>query len=272
MDDLQQPHTDKLVESVTADGTGLELRPELACKGQCPYIDVGHNDIFNYNCLKKVGHKGPHHFGHQGYEVPEDEYPPTLEQQLAAARAEAQELRAEHTEAYGYGSRLLKLLAPECEPLPTLPGLMTQLDNYIAGLREKAVALRNAMDTEIAERDRERTERDQLKAKIAEIDADKAYIHAANVANEWEDRYETLKQQNDQLRERLAWRPIETAPRDGTTVFVWWAGRIQRGAYLGPRHGRPISDWYVVSRGIWYPTNETVYHWLPLPEPPKEEK
>ena len=38
-------------------------------------------------------------------------------------------------EAYGYGSRLFPHLAPQCEPLPTLAGLMTQLDNYIAGIK-----------------------------------------------------------------------------------------------------------------------------------------
>ena len=38
--------------------------------------------------------------------------------------------------AYGYASRLFKHLAPQCTPLPTTLGVLTQLDNYIAGLRE----------------------------------------------------------------------------------------------------------------------------------------
>jgi len=35
--------------------------------------------------------------------------------------------------AYQYLSRLLKAVAPQCEPLPSLLGLATQIDNYIAG-------------------------------------------------------------------------------------------------------------------------------------------
>ena len=40
-------------------------------------------------------------------------------------------------EAYDYLSRLFKNLAPQCKPLPTLPGLATQIDNYIAGQHQK---------------------------------------------------------------------------------------------------------------------------------------
>ncbi len=36
--------------------------------------------------------------------------------------------------AYGYASRLFKHLAPQCEPLSTTLGVLTQLDNFIAGL------------------------------------------------------------------------------------------------------------------------------------------
>jgi len=38
--------------------------------------------------------------------------------------------------AYGYASRLFKHLAPQCIPLPDTLGVLTQLDNYITGLRE----------------------------------------------------------------------------------------------------------------------------------------
>lgn len=42
----------------------------------------------------------------------------------------------EPDEAYRYAVRLFKLLAPQCEPLTTTTGVLSQLDNYIAGLRE----------------------------------------------------------------------------------------------------------------------------------------
>lgn len=44
----------------------------------------------------------------------------------------------EADEAYGYLSGLFKLVAPQCDPLPSLMGLCTQIDNYIAGLRQHA--------------------------------------------------------------------------------------------------------------------------------------
>jgi len=45
---------------------------------------------------------------------------------------------SERDEAYGYLSRLFLHYAPQCQPLPTLPGLCTQIDNLIVGLAEKA--------------------------------------------------------------------------------------------------------------------------------------
>lgn len=39
--------------------------------------------------------------------------------------------------AYSYLSRLFKICAPQCTPLPTLMGLCTQIDNLIAGYREE---------------------------------------------------------------------------------------------------------------------------------------
>lgn len=41
----------------------------------------------------------------------------------------------ERDQAYGYLSRLFTAWAPQCEPLPDLLGLCTQLDNYGTGLR-----------------------------------------------------------------------------------------------------------------------------------------
>ena len=40
-------------------------------------------------------------------------------------------------DGYGYLSRLFKHLAPQCEPLPDMLGLCTQIDNLIAGYRIK---------------------------------------------------------------------------------------------------------------------------------------
>lgn len=59
------------------------------------------------------------------------------------------------------------------------------------------------------------------------------------------------------------WRPIETAPKDGSTVLLFFealAYPIMRSSFWAARH----QCWYGVGPG-WEPT-----HWQPLPEPPEE--
>lgn len=53
--------------------------------------------------------------------------------------------RKQNDDAYGYASRLFKYLAPQCEPLSTLPGILTQLDNYITGQRKRSEKLEAAL-------------------------------------------------------------------------------------------------------------------------------
>ncbi len=52
---------------------------------------------------------------------------------LQREREDNAALRAQLEEAMTYGRNLLGLIAPQCEPLGDPAGIMTQLDNYIAG-------------------------------------------------------------------------------------------------------------------------------------------
>ena len=60
------------------------------------------------------------------------------------------------------------------------------------------------------------------------------------------------------------WRPIATAPKDGTAVLGWWADECM------------IVDWCVfVERWCSTHDSEDLFmpeptHWMPLPEGPKE--
>jgi hypothetical protein len=64
------------------------------------------------------------------------------------------------------------------------------------------------------------------------------------------------------------WQPIDTAPRDGTRVLVWWAYRLCADA----AHWDAESDggeWVGYFGDTGYASDSECTHWMPLPEPPK---
>lgn len=71
------------------------------------------------------------------------------------------------------------------------------------------------------------------------------------------------KLMNHHLRERM-WRPIETAPKDGSSILIIW-----------PRSSADASDYMVVgwSDEAWRDHHRAIQcsptHWMPLPEPPR---
>lgn len=71
------------------------------------------------------------------------------------------------------------------------------------------------------------------------------------------------------------WRPIETAPKDGTLILLYVSGQ-----FLG--FGRSVNyvvgwmragDWVCDPRDDTFGDPDTVHptptHWMPLPEPPQ---
>lgn len=63
------------------------------------------------------------------------------------------------------------------------------------------------------------------------------------------------------LRVQVAWRPIETAPRDGTDII---ATNHASGVYIGAFYGPTFMT------SIGYCKREPT-HWQPLPEPPADQ-
>ena len=74
---------------------------------------------------------------------------------------------------------------------------------------------------------------------------------------------------------RLAsgWMPIESAPKDGTVVFVWHVAEVN--PYAGfdtnikkARYLPEVEEWQIESVGGNMPP--VVSHWMPLPASPEE--
>jgi hypothetical protein len=73
------------------------------------------------------------------------------------------------------------------------------------------------------------------------------------------------------------WQPIETAPKDGTPVWLWWpspdseaiTGWWSEGWYEGDRLVRSDAGW-VGNEASSHRLDEWSQptHWMPLPAPP----
>jgi len=67
------------------------------------------------------------------------------------------------------------------------------------------------------------------------------------------------------------WRPIESAPRDGTEILVWnkgnglWAASFRFPRMGEPQFGAHLAKEWRDSAGRW----ATPTKWMPLPKPPE---
>ena len=63
----------------------------------------------------------------------------------------------------------------------------------------------------------------------------------------------------------MVWQPIETAPRDGTRILLYFPA-MDKGEriFAGPfAHGM----WQI---GVWFARPPNPTHWQPLPPPPED--
>jgi hypothetical protein len=69
------------------------------------------------------------------------------------------------------------------------------------------------------------------------------------------------------------WRPIDTAPKDGTSVLGYWDRRYSDGTRYEVANPMVVM-WF--DRGRWWPdwlpTAGIPGYWMPLPAPPTDEQ
>lgn len=72
----------------------------------------------------------------------------------------------------------------------------------------------------------------------------------------------------------LEWQPIETAPKDGTPILLYWPGHrghIATNCFVA-RWNVLAEDWLSSGQPVW--RGAGIYeptHWMPLPEPPSHD-
>jgi hypothetical protein len=66
----------------------------------------------------------------------------------------------------------------------------------------------------------------------------------------------------------MTWQPIETAPRDGTVIDLWFVGdwncRMPDAEW-----SESLGAWFVRGRHSSYLDGPLITHWMPLPAPPE---
>jgi len=66
------------------------------------------------------------------------------------------------------------------------------------------------------------------------------------------------------------WQPIETAPKDGTTLLVWDGIAITTAFFQTHKYG---GNWELANPGSYAEDCEiNATHWMYLPEPPEQDK
>jgi nucleoside 2-deoxyribosyltransferase len=132
-----------------------------------------------------------------------------------------------------------------------------------------------------AEVERLTKERDAQKHKY-----DTLLFHARKERDKWKDGFHRMDRHANAalaraalrelaaLREQVAWRPIETAPLDGTKIDLWSPSGVRiTDAWWCAKRVAWVHKWLDDFDGIGTVRIEGVIpptHWQPLPEPPEQ--
>lgn len=69
----------------------------------------------------------------------------------------------------------------------------------------------------------------------------------------------------------MTWQPIETAPKDGTVVFLWRNGRPAIGKWNTKKYAKnPKPYWDGSDARVWgvrWATSVAPTHWMPIVPP-----
>ncbi len=63
------------------------------------------------------------------------------------------------------------------------------------------------------------------------------------------------------------WQPIESAPKDGTVIDLWWQEDNDQGYRIPDCHFRDDDFWIDDSGNLI--AAQYVSHWMPIPAPPE---
>lgn len=72
------------------------------------------------------------------------------------------------------------------------------------------------------------------------------------------------------MEDRMTWKPISSAPRDGTSVIVYSKEVHDFDDPTSVSHWSEFNNAWCFSHYDRYLGPENPTHWMPLPEPPKE--
>ena len=76
----------------------------------------------------------------------------------------------------------------------------------------------------------------------------------------------------------MSWQPIETAPKDGTTMDLWCTATKRRitdcwwDADYGEFIANDVNECGECCPSVVYHDNGKPTHWMPLPEPPTTDQ